>query len=302
MTISTWKERDNWIRQLLASEMPPIAKVVGTRLALYLNMETGRLDPTQFAIAKDTGTTDRNVRRGIAKLVARGWLAKTRRGSERSDFYRLKTPRPDESVQSECGRPDKTGKSDRTNPSSRKARRIRPVEKRIEKQIGIARKSAQIPPLTRLTAREEKKRKKPIPSLLLLAHFTELLIGYGKNTIADIWTIQSQHGKPSWLLARLAMTRKRSCVAPRPTWMARSLATARSWKIGWVGVVGPRRHQSRNRLQPVHSTRRQTQQGTCWPGRNVQRQTDLLERQQRNDPQETFNRIGSRKSNNGTGP
>jgi hypothetical protein len=123
MTISTWKERDNWIRQLLASEMPPIAKVVGTRLALYLNMETGRLDPTQFAIAKDTGTTDRNVRRGIAKLVARGWLAKTRRGSERSDFYRLKTPRPDESVQSECGRPDKTGKSDRTNPSSRKANR-----------------------------------------------------------------------------------------------------------------------------------------------------------------------------------
>lgn len=118
--IETFKQRDDWMRALLRTDLPPVAKNVGTRLALYLNVETGRLDPLQFSLAKELGTTERNVRRGIAALVEAGWIAKTRRGLKRSDSYSLKRPRPDESVRS---RPDKNGKSDRTNSSSITANR-----------------------------------------------------------------------------------------------------------------------------------------------------------------------------------
>ena len=113
--IETFKQRDDWMRALLRSDLPPVAKNVGTRLALYLNVETGRLDPLQFSLAKELGTTERNVRRGIAALVEAGWIAKTRRGLKRFDSYSLKRPRPDKSVRS---RPDKNGKSDRTSSSS----------------------------------------------------------------------------------------------------------------------------------------------------------------------------------------
>ena len=106
-----------------AHRATPFEKVVGTRLALYLNIETGRLDPTQYSIAKDVDAGERTVRRAIATLVARGFLAKTRRGSERSDFYRLKTPRPAKSGQSDCGRPARSGQSDRPTVASRKAKR-----------------------------------------------------------------------------------------------------------------------------------------------------------------------------------
>ena len=110
-------------RSATRTDMTPFEKVVGARLALYLNIETGRCDPTQYAIAKDINAGVRTVRRAIAKLVASGWLTKTRRGSERSDFYWLKTPRPANSGQSDCGRPAKSGQSERPTVASRKANR-----------------------------------------------------------------------------------------------------------------------------------------------------------------------------------
>src|ERR1700756_2919339 len=73
-----------------------------------------------------------------------------------------------------------------------------PVEKRIEKQRGIARIRAQNPPGPRKSAAWVKRRK----SVPTNTHGTELSTGYGKPTTADSWMTQNQHGKPSWQLAK----------------------------------------------------------------------------------------------------
>ena len=146
--IETFKQRDDWMRALLRTDLSPVAKNVGTRLALYLNVDTGRLDPLQFSLAKELGTTERNVRRGIAALVEAGWIAKTRRGLKRSDSYSLKRPRPDKSVRS---RADKNGKSDRTNSSSITANRTADRD--------CAQERANSPPRAPYGARGKKEEK-----------------------------------------------------------------------------------------------------------------------------------------------
>ena len=121
--IETFKQRDDWMRAVLYTDLSDKAKNVGLRLALYLNIETGRLDPLQYTIAKELRASERAVRRAIADLVASGWISKTRRGSEKSDSYRLNHPRPAKSGQSDSGRPAKSGQSDRPKVASRTANR-----------------------------------------------------------------------------------------------------------------------------------------------------------------------------------
>jgi hypothetical protein len=116
----TFKDRDTWIRAFLAvHDLTCTAKIVGTRIALHHNLETGRCDPDLAALAAGTGMSDRNVRRMLRELEHSGWLLVESRGFHRSNSFELLIPndrtqlsglRADTVVRSEDVRPDNPGR------------------------------------------------------------------------------------------------------------------------------------------------------------------------------------------------
>jgi hypothetical protein len=72
--ITTFKDRDAWIRALYASDLTLAAKAIGARLALHLHIKTGRCDPAHLTLANETGISERSVYRAIAALENAGWI------------------------------------------------------------------------------------------------------------------------------------------------------------------------------------------------------------------------------------
>jgi hypothetical protein len=94
--ISTFRQRDVWIEQLLAANnevLSPAAKVLATRIALHFNVDKGRCYPSVPTLAKGTGHRERYVYMLLADLERSGWLAITR-SPGRSNSFQLKTPEP----------------------------------------------------------------------------------------------------------------------------------------------------------------------------------------------------------------
>lgn len=124
----TFKDRDDWIRLFLAADgelLSCTAKIVGTRLALHHNIETGRCDPSLTELASGTGMSDRNVRRMLRELEQTGWVRVQGRGYHRSNSFELRVPeaeadrtllsgqtdvRPDTVVRANDPRPDNPGR------------------------------------------------------------------------------------------------------------------------------------------------------------------------------------------------
>jgi hypothetical protein len=93
--ISEFKHRDTWIRQLLAVDggiLSAGAKVVGVRIALHLNVETGRCDPSIGELVAGTGMSESTVRRMIHGLEDGGWLLVDRSRGRHSNSFELHTP------------------------------------------------------------------------------------------------------------------------------------------------------------------------------------------------------------------
>jgi hypothetical protein len=68
-------------------------KCILVRLAMYQNIDTGRLHPSIETLARDTKQSRRQVERTIAKAVRLGWLGRTvHRGRGRANDYNLKNP------------------------------------------------------------------------------------------------------------------------------------------------------------------------------------------------------------------
>ena len=59
----TFAERDNWMRAILASDLPDAAVRVAIRIALHLHVNTGRCDPSYIALATDSNVSERSVYR-----------------------------------------------------------------------------------------------------------------------------------------------------------------------------------------------------------------------------------------------
>jgi hypothetical protein len=109
--IGSIEDRQNWIAaMILDSRLGDRDKVVLTRLALHLNLETGRLDPSMDLLALETSLSDnqasgrRMARRCIAWAEKLGWIERTGRHAgyrfNRSNSYRLRIPKdihPDKS-------------------------------------------------------------------------------------------------------------------------------------------------------------------------------------------------------------
>jgi hypothetical protein len=143
---TVFKDRDDWIRSLLAvsaDDLSYTAKIVGVRIAMHHNVKTGRCDPDMATLAAGTSMSDRNVRRMLRELEQRGWLHVEHRGYRRTNSFELLIPsepetrsgdrthmsaqRPDTAVRSDDARPDnpgimtgQTGSNDRTLLSANK--------------------------------------------------------------------------------------------------------------------------------------------------------------------------------------
>src|SRR5262245_54893765 len=76
----TFKERDDWMRAVLASDLPDAAARLAVRIALYLQVTTGRCNPSYATLAAESHVAERSVYRLVALLEHRGWIAVQRTG------------------------------------------------------------------------------------------------------------------------------------------------------------------------------------------------------------------------------
>src|SRR5262245_32032229 len=96
-TVASFKERDAWMRSLAASDgLSVFSKLVGIRLSLHLNCETGRCNPAYGTLARELGLRQkRSVIAAVAALEQGGWLlVKRSRGGAytNSNSYKLNQP------------------------------------------------------------------------------------------------------------------------------------------------------------------------------------------------------------------
>jgi hypothetical protein len=96
--IETFKDRDDWIKQILAVKVSTLsgpAKVVATRIAFHLNINTGRCNPASVTLALECGMDERSVRRMIQIIESAGWLSVDRSRGRNSNSFELRAPPED---------------------------------------------------------------------------------------------------------------------------------------------------------------------------------------------------------------
>ena len=133
-TIKTFRDRDEWVKLVLAAEGDTLsapARNVAIRIAFHHNIETGRCNPSVAQIAAGSGMSDRNVRRMLREIEQAGWMVVNqssggRRSSKtyNSNSFELRVPltrtdmselNPDTVVRDKEPNPDKPGRLTRTN-------------------------------------------------------------------------------------------------------------------------------------------------------------------------------------------
>jgi hypothetical protein len=91
--IKTFRDRDNWIKLLLAANGESLgAKVVGARIAHHHNVETGQCNPKIETLVLGTGISESTVRRRIDELEVAGWLRVNRTLGRHSNSYEVRVP------------------------------------------------------------------------------------------------------------------------------------------------------------------------------------------------------------------
>jgi hypothetical protein len=91
----TFKDRDDWIRLLLAADgdtLCPAAKIVATRIALHHNVKTGQCNPAIGDLVRGTGTSKSTILRMLRELEEKGWLAVDRSHGRYHHSFALRTP------------------------------------------------------------------------------------------------------------------------------------------------------------------------------------------------------------------
>lgn len=87
--------RERWVRALLASRETPMVKNVGIRLACYLDVRSGRCDPSYDGVARELGGVSRaTVKRSVRRLECEGWVDVERRGGAcgKTNNFTLRVP------------------------------------------------------------------------------------------------------------------------------------------------------------------------------------------------------------------
>jgi hypothetical protein len=90
---TTFLERDEWLRAVIASDLPHVAVRVAVAIGLKLHVKTGRCDPGIDDIITASNVPERSIYRQIALLERAGWIAVQRvRGFGRRNEYVLVYP------------------------------------------------------------------------------------------------------------------------------------------------------------------------------------------------------------------
>jgi hypothetical protein len=89
----TFKERDDWMRAVLAAaDLPSAARCLAIAIALHLNVKTGQCNPGHKRLADDIGKSTRSVERFLAVLERAGRLTIKRGGRGQNNNYVLVWP------------------------------------------------------------------------------------------------------------------------------------------------------------------------------------------------------------------
>ena len=88
----TFRERDAWVRAVLAADLPHAAVLLAIRIALHLHVGTGRCNPTFATLATETRLSERTVYRLVALLEQAGWIERQGTHGRYSTQYTLRDP------------------------------------------------------------------------------------------------------------------------------------------------------------------------------------------------------------------
>jgi hypothetical protein len=88
----TFVDRDNWMRAVLASDLPDSAKAIALTIALHLRVKTGQCNPSYPTLAAESHVGERSTYRLVDLLESAGWLAVQRTQGRLSNQYVLLNP------------------------------------------------------------------------------------------------------------------------------------------------------------------------------------------------------------------
>ena len=95
----------DWREGLIADKsLTPATRLLGVRLSMYANVQTGACFPSESTLANNVGTSRTRVHERIGELVARGWVQYEREGKiGRAASYLLTLPAGDPARAGETG-------------------------------------------------------------------------------------------------------------------------------------------------------------------------------------------------------
>jgi Helix-turn-helix domain len=88
----TFEARDDWMRAVLAADLPDAAARLAVRIGLHLRVKTGKCNPSYATLAAESRIGERSAYRLVALLEAAGWLAVQRTRGRLSNQYVLLNP------------------------------------------------------------------------------------------------------------------------------------------------------------------------------------------------------------------
>ena len=85
----SFRERDAWMRAVLAADLPHAVRNVAVRIALHLRINSGKCEPGYDALASELRISKRSVIRMVAMLEHTGWIEVARTGHHRMNLFYL---------------------------------------------------------------------------------------------------------------------------------------------------------------------------------------------------------------------
>jgi hypothetical protein len=87
----TFRERDDWMRAVLAADLPDACVRVAITIALHLRVTTGQCNPSYPTLAAESHVSERSTYRLVDLLEHRGWIAVTRLSGRVNQYTLLTT-------------------------------------------------------------------------------------------------------------------------------------------------------------------------------------------------------------------
>lgn len=78
----------DWTRAIRESDLPPLARLVALTLAEFMSNSDGVAFPSNARLTRETGLSERAVRKHLGVLVAGGWLDVVERGGVKGETRR----------------------------------------------------------------------------------------------------------------------------------------------------------------------------------------------------------------------